>query len=153
MNNARRILSKGSTLLRGCWFWSKKLLFRKKFDENFNAVERVRCPLFDFFFDGHDPHRVEHENPGTNKRFLGKGVGSFSKGVGVVIGHLLVCQKGGFSEENSSASTIRREETAWHGMLWAHPVMTVTQSGLGLLVSGSSAQLPRALNRLPESLL
>ena len=41
MNNARRNLSKGSTLLRGCWFWSKKLLFRKNFDENFNAVERV----------------------------------------------------------------------------------------------------------------
>jgi len=41
LNNARRILSKGSTLLRGCWFWSKKLLFRKNFDENFNAVERV----------------------------------------------------------------------------------------------------------------
>ena len=39
------------------------------------------------------------------------------------------------------------------GMLWAHPVITVTQSGLGLLVSGSSAQLPRALNRLPESLV
>ena len=39
-----------------------------------------------------------------------------------------------------------------HGMLWASPVMTVTRSGLGLLVSGSSAQLPRALNRLPESL-
>ena len=44
------------------------------------------------------------------------------------------------------------EETAWPGMLWAHIVMTVTQSGLGLLVSGSSAHLPRALNRLPESL-
>jgi len=42
MNNARRILSKGSTLLRGYWFWSKKLLFQKNFDENFNAVERVR---------------------------------------------------------------------------------------------------------------
>ena len=41
MNNARRILSKGSTLLRGCWFWSKKLRFRKNFDENFNVVERV----------------------------------------------------------------------------------------------------------------
>jgi len=27
MNNARRILSKGFTLSRGCWFWSKKLLF------------------------------------------------------------------------------------------------------------------------------
>ena len=40
-------------------------------------------------------------------------------------------------------------------MLWAaaHPVMTVTQSGLGFLVSGSSAQLPRAPNRLPESLV
>jgi len=49
MNNARRILSKGFTLLRGCWFWSKKLLFRKNFDENFNAAERfkrgrVYCP-------------------------------------------------------------------------------------------------------------
>jgi len=31
-----------STLLRGCWFGSKKLLFRKNLDENFNAVERVR---------------------------------------------------------------------------------------------------------------
>ena len=38
------------------------------------------------------------------------------------------------------------------GMLWVHPVITLTQSGLGLLVSGSSAQLPPALNRLPESL-
>ena len=65
--------------------------------------------------------------------------------------HLLVCQKGKFSE-NSSAST-SGEETAWHGMLWAYPVMTVTQSGLGLLVSGSSAQMPLALNRLPESLV
>ena len=39
-------------------------------------------------------------------------------------------------------------------MLWAaaHPMMTVTQSGLGFLVSGSSAQLPRAPNRLPGSL-
>jgi len=27
-------------------------------------------------------------------------------------------------------------------MLWAHSVMTVTQSGLGLLVSGSSANCP-----------
>jgi hypothetical protein len=42
MNNARRILPKGSTLLRGCWFRSKKLRFRKNFDKNFNAVERVR---------------------------------------------------------------------------------------------------------------
>jgi len=41
MKNARRVLSKGSTLLRGCWFWSKKLLLRKNFEENFNAVERV----------------------------------------------------------------------------------------------------------------
>ena len=41
--------------------------------------------------------------------FLVKVVGSFSKGVGVVIGHLLVCQKGGFSE-NSSASTSRRTD-------------------------------------------
>jgi len=41
VNNARRILSKGSTLLRGCWVWSKKLRFRENFHENFNAVERV----------------------------------------------------------------------------------------------------------------
>jgi hypothetical protein len=33
----RRILSKGSTLLRGCWVWSKKLRFRK----NFNAMTPV----------------------------------------------------------------------------------------------------------------
>ena len=45
-----------------------------------------------------------------------------------------------------------QQEKRRRGMLWAHPVMTVTQSGLGLLVSGSSAQLPRALNRLLESL-
>jgi len=44
------------------------------------------------------------------------------------------------------------KETTWPNMLWAHPVMTMTQSGLGLLVSGSSAQLPQALSRLPESL-
>ena len=48
-------------------------------------------------------------NPGTNQRFLVKGLGSFSKGGGVVIGHLLVCQKGGISE-NSSASTSRRRD-------------------------------------------
>jgi len=41
MNNARRILSKGSILLRGCWFWPKKLLFRKNFGRNFMAVEGV----------------------------------------------------------------------------------------------------------------
>jgi len=45
MNNVRRILSNGSTLLRGCCFWAKKLLFRKNFEENFNAVERVRIPV------------------------------------------------------------------------------------------------------------
>jgi len=39
INNAQRSLSKGSTLLRGCWVWSKKLRFQKNFDENFNAVE------------------------------------------------------------------------------------------------------------------
>jgi len=33
----RRILSKGFTLLRGCWVWSKKLRFRK----NFNAMTPV----------------------------------------------------------------------------------------------------------------
>ena len=42
MNNARRILSKGSAFLRGCWFWSKKLHFRKNFDANFISVERVK---------------------------------------------------------------------------------------------------------------
>jgi len=35
------ILSKGSTLLRSCWFWSKKLRFQKNLDASFNAVERV----------------------------------------------------------------------------------------------------------------
>jgi len=50
--------------------------------------------------------------------------------MGVVIGHLLVCQKGGFSVIYLRAPS--GEETAWHGMLSAHPVMTVTQSGLGL---------------------
>jgi len=59
-------------------------------------------------------------------------------------------RKGGFQKIHLRAPA--GEERAWHGMLWAHPVMTVTQSGLGVLVSGSSAQLPRALNRLPESL-
>jgi len=44
MNNARRILSKGSTLLRGCWFWSKKLHFQKNFGRNFIAVEGVNPP-------------------------------------------------------------------------------------------------------------
>jgi len=43
MNNARRILSKGSTLLRGCWVWSKKNHFQKIFGRNFMiAVEEVR---------------------------------------------------------------------------------------------------------------
>jgi len=38
MNNARRFLSKGSTLLRGIWSWSEKLRWY------FVAVERVRNP-------------------------------------------------------------------------------------------------------------
>ena len=42
LNNARRILSKGSTLWRGCWFRSKKLHFRKNFDANSIVVERVK---------------------------------------------------------------------------------------------------------------
>jgi len=42
MNNARRILLKAPTLLRGCWFWSKKLHFQKNFGRNFIAVEGVR---------------------------------------------------------------------------------------------------------------
>ena len=46
MNNVRRILSKGFTLLRGCWNWSKKLHFRKNFDANFIAVERITKSLF-----------------------------------------------------------------------------------------------------------
>jgi len=41
MKNAQSILSRCFTLLRVCWFLSKKLHFRKNFDENFNAVERV----------------------------------------------------------------------------------------------------------------
>jgi len=41
MNNARRILSKGSSLLRGCWFWSTKLHFQKNFGRNLIAVEGV----------------------------------------------------------------------------------------------------------------
>ena len=49
-----------------------------------------RCPFFDFFLDGHcpihDPHPVEHENLGTNQRFLVKGVGLFSKGGGGSVG-------------------------------------------------------------------
>jgi len=39
--NARRILSKGSTLLRSSCFWSNKLHFQKNFGRNFNAVEWV----------------------------------------------------------------------------------------------------------------
>jgi len=31
INNARRIFSKGSILLRSCCFWSKKLHFQKNF--------------------------------------------------------------------------------------------------------------------------
>ena len=42
VNNARRSLSKGSALLRGCWFLSQKLDFRKNIDWNFITVERVR---------------------------------------------------------------------------------------------------------------
>jgi len=41
VNNARRILLKSSTLLRGCWFWLKKVHFRKNFDWNFIAVKTV----------------------------------------------------------------------------------------------------------------
>ena len=48
MNNARRILSKGSTPLRGCWFWLKKLLFQKNFGRNFIAVEGVTCEFWKF---------------------------------------------------------------------------------------------------------
>ena len=58
----------------------------------------MHCPI-------HGPHPVEHENPGTNQRFLLKGVGSFSKGMGVVIRH-----KKGKDSENSSASTSRRRD-------------------------------------------
>jgi len=54
VNNARRILSKGSTVLRGCWIWSKKHHFQKNFGPNFIAVEGVisRPVLKDFFFCG-----------------------------------------------------------------------------------------------------
>ena len=37
----RRILSKGSTFSRGCWFWSEKLHFQKNFGRNFILVEGV----------------------------------------------------------------------------------------------------------------
>ena len=37
MINARRILSKGSTLLKGCWFWSKKLHCQKNFGRKFTV--------------------------------------------------------------------------------------------------------------------
>jgi len=45
INKARRILSKGSTLLRSCCFGSKKLHFQKNFYRNFNAVVRVRLEM------------------------------------------------------------------------------------------------------------
>ena len=80
----------------------------------------LSCRLFDLFVDLHcpihDPHPVEHENPGTNQRFLVKGVGSFSNGLGVVIGHLLVCQKRGFSENSSASTSRRRDGVARHAL-------------------------------------
>jgi len=56
VNNARRILSKGSTLLRGCWFWLKKLHFQKNFGWNFIAVEGVTgcSPYFEPHSHGPD---------------------------------------------------------------------------------------------------
>ena len=59
---------------------------------------------------------MEHENAGTNQGFLVKGVGSFSKGVGVVIGHLLVCQRGGFSENSSASTSRKRDGVARHAL-------------------------------------
>ena len=49
MINVRRILSKGSTLWRGCWVWSKKLHFQKNFGWNFIAVEGVRLEINEDF--------------------------------------------------------------------------------------------------------
>ena len=49
MNNARRILSKGSTPLRGCWFWSKKLHFQKNFGWYSIAVEGITVGTATFF--------------------------------------------------------------------------------------------------------
>ena len=73
-----------------------------------------------FFFDGrcpiYDPHPVEHENPLTNRSFLVKGVGSFSRGVAVVIWHSPVCQNGGFSEKSSASTSIRRHGVARHAL-------------------------------------
>ena len=77
-----------------------------------------RCPFFDFFLDGHcpihDPHPVEHENLGTNQRFLVKGVGLFSKGgggsVGVEKSHWIFCQKGRFSDSSASTSMRRKKD-------------------------------------------
>jgi len=74
----------------------------------------LRCPLFDIFLDGHCP--IHDPNPGTNQRFLVKGVGSFFKGVGVVIGHLLVCKKVGFSENSSASTSRRRDGVARHAL-------------------------------------
>ena len=65
MNNARRILSKGSTLLRDCWIcqWSKKLPFQKNFDANFIAVIRssnLRSSDFviDWFRENHKTFKL-----------------------------------------------------------------------------------------------
>jgi len=72
------------------------------------------------------------------------GVGSFFKGHGGSNWALTgLPERGVFRKIH--LQTPGGEKTVWSGMLWAHPVMTVTQSRLGLLVSGSSTQLPRAL--------
>ena len=86
-------------------------------------------------------------NPGTNQWSLVKGVGSFSKwGGGSNLANNSLTERGVFRKFICEHQQEKRQRGT------AHPVMTVTQSGLGLLASGSSTQLPRALNRLPKSL-
>ena len=55
-------------------------------------------------------------NPGTNQWSLVKGVGSFSRGVAVVIWHSPVCQNGGFSEKSSASTSRRRDGVARHAL-------------------------------------
>ena len=72
------------------------------------------------FFDGHcpihDPHPVEHENPCSNRRFLVKGVGTFSKGGGSKNWAHTRCQNGGFSENSSASTSMRRDGVARHAL-------------------------------------
>ena len=110
-------------------------------------VSDRNCPF-------HDPHPAEHQKPGTNRRFLVKGLGSFSKGGGphrVTNSSLKPLPIRGVFRKFICEHQHEKRQCSVTGTLGL-AVMTLTQSGFGLLVSGSSPQLPRALNRLPESL-